>query len=165
MKKITTIILALLMVSVIPLMPGIGASDTTVDGTFTATGTLDVDVNESAPAFGSIAAGGSATVELKVTNNGDVTADVTQTAASHDSGNLAIGTAGGLGSDEYGVETWSNGGTSSWQDISAGTAVIADALTPTSEQNYTMRVSVSSTLTVTSDENTFSADTSVAADS
>jgi len=164
MKKIYAILISLILISVVPILPTVLASDTTVTGSFTAEGLLDVDVNDSSPAFGTINAGNSATVELKVTNNGDVTADVTQTQASHDSGNLAIGTAGGLGADEYSVETWSSDGTSSWEDVGAGTAVIADALAVSGEQNYTMKVTVSSEVGQASDANQFSADTSVAAD-
>ena len=164
MKKIYAILISLVLISFVPVIPTVLASDVTVTGSFTATGTLDVDVNDSTPAFGTITAGNSATVELKVTNNGDVTADVTQTQASKDSGTLTIGTAGGLGADEYSVETWSNDGTSSWEDIGAGTAVIADALAVSGEQNYTMRVTVSSEVGQASDANQFSADTSVAAD-
>jgi hypothetical protein len=163
MKKIYAILISLALMSVIPIVPTVLASDTTVTGSFTASGTLDVDVNESAPAFGTINAGTSATAELKVTNNGDVTADVTQSIASHDSGNLAIGTADSLAADEYSVEIYSTGGTSSWEDVSAGTAIIGTSLTVSGEQNYTMRVTVSSEVGQASDENQFSADTSISA--
>ena len=165
MKKIYAILISILLISFASVLPTVLASDTTVTGTFTAKGTLDVDVNESAAAFGDVNAGTSATFELKVTNNGDVTADVTQTQATSDSGNLEIGTAGALTADNYSVEFWSSGGTSAWYDAGANSdGVIADALTTTSEQNYTLKVTIDDEISYESDANQFSADTSVAAD-
>jgi len=163
MKKIIVALISALILSAIPFVPMTFASDTSVTGSFTASGTLDVDVNESSPAFGTIEAGNSATAELEVTNNGDVAADVTQTQASSASGTLAIGTAGSLGADEYSVEIYSSDGAGSFQDVGGGTAVIADNLLPTNSQNYTMKVTVSSVLGQASDANTFYANTSVAA--
>lgn len=164
MKKINATILSLLLIVSIFGAYSVSSSDTTVTGSFTATGTLDVDVNTSTPNFGSIDAGVGQAQTLEVENNGNVTADVTQDDADHDSGNLAIGTPGSLGSNEYSVEFYSTGGTSTWIDIETATdSVIASSLTPTSTQAYQLRVNISSVLTYDSDANQFSADISVAA--
>ena len=164
MKKLYAAMLSLVLLTSIFGVYTVSSSDTTVTGSFTATGTLDVDVNNSSPTFGSISAGANQAQALEVQNNGDVTADVTQDDADHDSGNLAIGTAGSLGSNEYSVEFYSTGGTSTWIDIETATdSVLANDLAPTSTQAYQLRVNVSSTLTYTSDANQFSVDITVAA--
>ena len=141
------------------------ASDVTVTGTFTATGTLDVDVNNSAATFGSIAVSEFGVVYLQVENNGDVVADVTQTQASKDSGAMTIGTNGSLAQDEYAVLI-RNETTGALQDVGGGTASIANGLTPTSTKDYEMYVYIASSLSAESHaDETFSADTSVAVDS
>jgi len=142
------------------------ASDVTVTGTFTATGTLDVDVNNSAATFGSIAVSEFGTVYLQVENNGDVVADVTQTQASKDSGAMTIGTNGSLAQDEYAVLI-RNDTSGALVDIGGGGGQsIENGLTPTSTKDYEMYVYIASSLSAESHaDEQFSADTSVAVDS
>ena len=163
MKKITTILVSLILVA-FGTSSYVLASDTTVTGTFTAQGDLDVDVNDSSAAFGAISVGEFGVQYLSVTNNGNVTADVTQDQASYDSGSMSIGTNGSLNQDEYSVLMWNE--TGSWNDVgSAGDVSIANGLEKDATQNYTLYVWVASTLGATeyADE-TFSADLTVAAD-
>jgi len=161
-------IMILLMISALVMLlatPFSIASDTAVTGTFTATGDLDVDVNDSSPAFGSIAVSNYSSVSMKVTNNGNVTADVTQDQAVQNTGVMSIGTNGSLSTDEYGVTMLPDGG--GWTDIGQNDDTeIVSSLAKDGTKDYTLRVYIGPSLTAESyaDEQ-FSADVTVAASS
>jgi len=159
-------IMILLMISALVMLlatPFSIASDTAVTGTFTATGDLDVDVNDSSPAFGSIAVSNYNSVLLKLTNNGTVTADVTQDQAVYDSGAMTIGTNGSLDVDEYSVMMIPDGG--GWTDIGQNDdTVIVEDLAKDGTKDYTLRVYIGPSLTAESHaDEQFSADVTVAA--
>jgi len=161
-NKLQVLVVAMVVfaftLSMNPVVMCANVGDETVEGSFTATGELNVSVNASTLAFGSISAGSSGTGELKVTNNGDVPADVTQDQVVHNgTGSMTVGTAGGLTDNEFSVEMWSNGGTSAWDDAGAdGNGVIAsDLAIGATEQNYTLKVTLDDTVPGESDANGF----------
>jgi len=162
MKKIYAILVSFMLIAVLSMIPTSYANET-VTGSFTANGTLDVTVNETGPAFGTINVNENATVSLKVDNTGSVRATVTQDQATHDTGSLSIGTVGTLSEDEYSVEM-SNDAGSSWTDIGQNDETpISSDLATSATQNYQLRVNVSSTLSTDSDANQFYANVTVAA--
>jgi len=139
------------------------ASDTTVTGTFTATASLDVDVNRSTAAFGTITVSDHFTVPFKLVNNGTVAADVTQDQAVKDSGDMTIGTNGSLAQDEYSVvmnvsEVWTDIGQNDNTEI-------ADGLAASGEKGYNITVYIGPSLSAESHaDEQFSIDVTVAAD-
>ena len=142
------------------------SSDTTVTGSFTATATLDVDVNRTGTVtFGSITVDSNAIAKLNVSNNGTVAADVTQDQAVKDSGSMTIGTNGSLAQDEYSV-MMDTAGDSGWTDVGqADNTEIADGLTAGGGQNYNISVWIGPSLSAESHaDEQFSIDITVAAD-
>ena len=162
MRKEKAIIVSL-MVLVCFLVPTVLGGETTVTGTFTATGTLSVSVNDTTPAFGSIEVSASSTVPMKVTNDGDVTADVTQDQAVVDGGNsMTIGTNGSLTIDQYAVMMRPSGGGET--DIGQNdNTLIADDLVKDGVGYYNLSVYIAATLSAESHaDEQFSADITVA---
>ena len=149
MKKIYAIAVSLLMlVFFIPCV----LSDTTVTvtGTFTATGTLQIEVNNTSPDFGTISVSSSQTVDLQVSNTGSVAANVVQDQAVKASGSMTLSTDGTADSqDEYVVEMLSSGtgASGSWENIGdTGTHVIVNSLAASSNQAYDLRVTIGPSL-------------------
>lgn len=159
MRKEKVVIVALMMLCCF-LVPN-AMADVIVTGTFTATGTLDVDVNNSAPAFGSIEVSAHSTVPLSLTNNGDVTANVTQDQAVKDSGSMTIGTNGSLNIDQYSV-MMDNETTLTDVGIAGGT-IVANNLVKDGVKNYNLTVWIASSLSAESHASEqFSVDLTVA---
>ena len=151
-----------MLIAVLSMIPT-SYADQTVTGEFTANGTLTVTVNNTSPNFDTINVNENATVSLEVNNTGSVRATVTQDQAEHHTGNLEIGTVGGLTEDQYSVEMSNDTGVS-WTDIGQTVETsISDDLATGATQAYELRVNVSSTLTYQSDANQFYANVTVAA--
>lgn len=165
MKEKIVVLLIASAICVLLAAPTGLSSDTTVTGTFDATADLDVDVNTSAPDFGSIAVDESQAFALSATNNGNVTADVTQTQAVKDSGTMTLHTDhASLGHNQYGVTATPSGG-SEYDIGDSGTHLLFNALAADAVGFYNLTVYIGPTLGATSyEDEAFSADLSVAAD-
>ena len=161
MKKILAVGISLLLLGCV-FMPN--ASAETVTGRFTATASLDVDVNNTSPAFGSIAVSSNKTVELHVENVGTVTASVTQDDADGNNENMTLAAISGLSNNEYGVAVSVDGGSQLVDIATADDTVISASLAKDATQNYNLTVFIGPSLSAESYVNeTFTANTIVAA--
>jgi hypothetical protein len=154
MRKILVACMAALFV-VASLVPMALAETDEVTGTFTASGTLSIEVDDTSPDFGTINPGANATKLLNVSNTGTATVDIQQNQTVKDSGDLTIGTAGALGSDEYSVEIMI---LAEYLDAGASDQVIAEDVAALGYQEYTLKVTLSSILTHEETNEQFSAD-------
>lgn len=156
MRKKIAICLAVMLAS-IGLVSFAAADIVEVTGTFTASGTISIAVNDTSPDFGTIEPGANSAVLFNVTNNGDIPVTVTQKTAVKDSGNLTIGTAGDLAQNEYSIEI-QIGGIGDWYDLELAGREISSSLAAEAVETYSLRVTVSSSLTYETANEAFSAD-------
>jgi len=145
MKKEIQVLTVASIMTLVLLSPSLLASDTAVTGTFVASGTLDVDIQNASLNLHTINAGAMNQSNQQIVNNGDVSADVNHiTAVSN--GSMALGTNGSLGVGEFSVLITPNG---SWLDISEGQQTLSDNLPATGQYdslNYTIAVWVTENL-------------------
>jgi hypothetical protein len=156
--KIATICVAVLLASVGLASFAMASDVVEVTGTFTASGTLSISVNNTSPDFGTITPGENEVVWFNVSNIGDIPVTVTQKQANKDSGDLTIGTvSGGLSTNEYSVEI-QIGGEGDWFCIGGAEKEINASIEAEGIINYALRVTVSSSITYEASEEQFSAD-------